>query len=124
MMYLPAMDIIEHYFSSRLNTASGIATAGSGLGQFVIAPVLQLIREVLSLTETFFCLVGLVAIALPFVLIYRTPTVPEREEAVVEGEVVEGRCGSYSRLLHRPAAEKGCAPMCTTMEPVAALVGK
>ena len=103
MMYLPAMDIIEHYFSSRLNTASGIATAGSGLGQTVIAPLLQLIREGLSLTETFFCLVGLVAIALPFVLIYRTPKVPEREGADVEDDVVEGRCGSYSKLLHRPA---------------------
>ena len=31
MMYLPAIDIVEHWFSRRLGLANGIAAAGSGL---------------------------------------------------------------------------------------------
>ena len=33
LMYLPAMDIVTHYFSRRLGLATGVAAAGSGLGQ-------------------------------------------------------------------------------------------
>ena len=121
MMYLPAIDIVEHWFSRRLGLANGIAAAGSGLGQFIIAPLLQFIQQNLSLSHTFFCLVGLVTIALPFVSIYRTPTRPEMEGAelqelqelkVKEAQLfdVEGegggkiKCGSYLELLRCPAA--------------------
>ena len=113
LMYLPAMDIVERYFHKRLGLANGIAAAGSGLGQFIIAPLLQLIQQNLGLADTLFCLVGLVAIALPFVLIYKTPSVSGREggesenapalddegESWVERKVVTGWCGSYLSLL-------------------------
>ena len=99
MMYLPAMDIVEHWFTSQLGFANGIAAAGSGLGQFVIAPLLQFIQQKLSLTHTFFCLVGLVPIALPFVFIYRKPSGQEEEEEEEEEEEL-----TYLELLRRPAA--------------------
>ena len=43
LMYLPAMDIVQHFFTRRLGLAMGLACCGSGLGQFVVAPLLHLI---------------------------------------------------------------------------------
>ena len=84
LMYLPAMDIIERYFKENLGLANGIAAAGSGLGQFIIAPLLQFIQENLSLADTLYCIAGIIAIALPFILVYRTPDKQESEGAAPE----------------------------------------
>ena len=40
-MYLPAMTIIDHWFSSNMGLATGIAAAGSGVGQFVLSPLIE-----------------------------------------------------------------------------------
>ena len=40
-MYLPAMTIIDHWFSRNMGLATGIAAAGSGVGQFVLAPLTE-----------------------------------------------------------------------------------
>ena len=84
LMYLPAMVIIERYFKDNLGLASGIASSGSGLGQFIIAPLLQFIQENLSLADTLYCIAGIIAIALPFILVYRTPENPDSEGAASE----------------------------------------
>ena len=34
LIYFPAMEIIKHWFSKNIGLAAGIATAGSGFGQF------------------------------------------------------------------------------------------
>ena len=39
LMYLPAWDIVEVYFDRRLGLATGVAAAGSGLGQLVFSPL-------------------------------------------------------------------------------------
>ena len=108
LMYLPAMDIIERYFKENLGLASGIASAGSGLGQFIIAPLLQIIQEKLSLAESLYCIAGIIAIALPFILIYRTPEQPGGEAPGDEDKVDKVDDGSlwtsYLKILqYRPA---------------------
>ena len=40
-MYLPAMTVIDLWFSTSLGLASGIAAAGSGVGQFLFSPLFQ-----------------------------------------------------------------------------------
>ena len=45
LMYLPAMDIVQVYFNSNLGVAYGLASAGSGLGQLIIAPVILKINS-------------------------------------------------------------------------------
>ena len=118
LMYLPAMDIIERYFKENLGLANDIADAGSGLGQFIIAPLLQFIQENLSLADTLYCIAGIIAIALPFILVYRTPdklesegAAPEEMAAMAGGgeglghnekvDTVDGDslCGSYLKIL-------------------------
>ena len=49
MMYLPAMDIVNHFFSRRLGLAMGVASCGSGLGAMVLAPLIQLMIDQLQL---------------------------------------------------------------------------
>ena len=84
LMYLPAIVIIDRYFKENLGLATGIASSGSGLGQFIIAPLLQFIQENLSLAHTLYCIAGIIAIALPFILVYRTPQNPDSEGAAPE----------------------------------------
>ena len=75
LMYLPAMDIVEHFFSRRLGLAMGLACCGSGLGQFVLAPVLHIASDHLGLAGTLYCLSATVACAVFFALVYRSPSI-------------------------------------------------
>ena len=61
LMYLPAWDIIELYFDRRLGLATGLASAGSGLGQLVFSPVFHHAELRLGLKGTLYLLAGLVA---------------------------------------------------------------
>ena len=74
LMYLPAMDIVEIYFSKNLGVATGIAAAGSGFGQFVMAPAIHIVQEQLGLEGTFYTLGGVVSTAVIFGLIYKLPS--------------------------------------------------
>jgi MCP family monocarboxylic acid transporter-like MFS transporter 13/MCP family monocarboxylic acid transporter-like MFS transporter 12 len=97
LMYLPAVDIVAHYFSSRLGLAAGLAAAGSGAGQLVLAPLLHLGTAKLGLAATLHCLAGLVATAAAFSLLYRAPgeesyrgiSPGQSRRASAAGEVVE-----------------------------------
>ena len=56
-----------------LGLATGIAAAGSGLGQLIMAPVIHVIQEAQGLAFTIIFLAGSVAFAIFFALIYRAP---------------------------------------------------
>ena len=49
-MYLPAMEIIDHWFDKNMGLATGIAAAGSGVGQFVLAPLTEWLLHVVSIS--------------------------------------------------------------------------
>ena len=87
MMYLPAMDIVNHFFSRRLGLAMGVASCGSGLGAMVLAPLIHLMIDNLHLAGidtdfdinldivlagTLFCLSGMIVSAAFFALFYRS----------------------------------------------------
>ena len=71
LMVLPAMDIVEHFFSRRLGLATGLATSGVGVGQLVLAPLLLLATEHLGLAGPLFCVSATVAAAAFFTLLFR-----------------------------------------------------
>eukprot|EP00092_Neocalanus_flemingeri_P017707 GFUD01019160.1.p1 GENE.GFUD01019160.1~~GFUD01019160.1.p1 ORF type:complete len:452 (+),score=88.21 GFUD01019160.1:104-1459(+) len=75
LMYLPAMDIVKVYFDANLGLANGIAAAGSGFGQFIMAPTINLVQEHLGLDGTMYVLAGVVAFSLLFGLMYSVPDV-------------------------------------------------
>ena len=56
-----------------LGLATGIAAAGSGLGQLIMAPVIHVVDEQLGLSYTMIVLAGSVALAIFFAFIYKKP---------------------------------------------------
>lgn len=48
LCYTPAIALVGCYFQQRKALAYGIAMSGSGIGTFVLAPVLQLLIELYS----------------------------------------------------------------------------
>ena len=71
LMYLPAMDIVEHFFSRRLGLATGLIGCGTAVGQIVVAPLLNLANDHLGLAETLFCVSASVATGVFFAFFYR-----------------------------------------------------
>ena len=110
LMFLPAMDIIERHFKENLGLAGGIASAGSWLGLFVIAPLLQFIQTNLSLADTLYCIAGIVAFALPFILVYRTPENSDSEGAGPEEMTAIAGGGEGHGDDERVDTVDGCCP--------------
>ena len=82
LMYLPAMSIIDHWFDRNLGFATGIAAAGSGIGQSALAPLSQLMIKSIGLTWTFVVLASVTATGIIFGMFYTIPVaeVGEQEE--------------------------------------------
>ena len=71
LMYLPAVDIVEHFFSRRLGLAIALSGCGQAVGQIVVAPLLNLATDHLGLAETLFCVSPSVATGVFFAFFYR-----------------------------------------------------
>ena len=83
LMYFPAMEIVPLYFSRRLGIANGVATAGSGAGQMVLAPGLQVLTSSLGLGQAFYVMAAVVAPAALFGCLYKKPN-QKTDEAEME----------------------------------------
>jgi len=112
LMYLPAMDIVELYFDRNLGLATGIAAAGSGIGQLVMAPLISLAKESLGLAFTLALLASTVFLATGFAFMYKQPKKgldlqPPKVDLATQGEAKEGWLRSliscYVSLLKTPA---------------------
>ena len=99
LLCLPAIDILQFHFTARLGLALGLASSGSGLGQLVLAPLLQLALSSLGLGSSFYCLAVLVALTIPAGLLYKTP---EGLEKVEEDEEKQSAWQTYKELLSSP----------------------
>ena len=56
LLYMSAKAIVDEWFDKRLGLATGLANAGSGVGQLVLAPLLVLALDHLGLSTTFLVL--------------------------------------------------------------------
>ena len=59
MMYLPGIVIISYYFDKRRVLASGLATAGSGLGNIALPPLINQLIEIYGWRQSCFILAGI-----------------------------------------------------------------
>ena len=80
LMYLPAWDIVEVYFDRRLGLATGVAAAGSGLGQLVFSPLFHHAELHLGLEGTLYLLAGLVTTGAGAGYFFKTLKHDEEEE--------------------------------------------
>ena len=102
LMYLPAMDIVKVYFDANLGLANGIAAAGSGFGQFIMAPTINLLEEHLGLDGTMYVLAGVVSCSLVFGLMYSVPEMAADDQKVVEKKSKESIRESIMSMLKSP----------------------
>ena len=58
-VYFPAITILDYWFDKKLGCAFGIATAGSGFGNFAFAPLIDFLLKTVGLGWSFITL-GLV----------------------------------------------------------------
>ena len=77
-MYLPAMTIINHWFDKNMGLATGIAAAGSGVGQFALAPLCEMLLQKVGLTWSFLIIGAIAGLGLAFGVAYIMP--PNQDE--------------------------------------------
>lgn len=93
LCYTPAIAMVGIYFCERKALAYGIAMSGSGIGTFVLAPVVQLLIEHYSWRGALLILGGLVANLCVCGALLRPITLKE-EEAFPLPVDSEGECSS------------------------------
>ena len=78
-MYLPAMTIINHWFDKNMGLATGIAAAGSGVGQFALAPLCEMLLQKVGLTWSFLIIGAIAGLGLAFGVAYIMPSNQDEE---------------------------------------------
>uniref|UniRef100_W5KUL6 Solute carrier family 16 member 12 n=1 Tax=Astyanax mexicanus TaxID=7994 RepID=W5KUL6_ASTMX len=98
LCYTPAVAMVGSYFSERKALAYGIAMSGSGIGTFVLAPVVQLLIELYSWRGALLILGGFASHLCVCGALMR-PLNRHRQNQDGEGREEEYCCKEYSFLL-------------------------
>ena len=77
LLYMSAKAIVNEWFDKRLGLATGLANAGSGVGQLALAPLLVLALDHLGLSVTFLVLGSVTSVG---VLLGMALSVPKADE--------------------------------------------
>lgn len=85
LCYTPAIALVGSYFQRRKALAYGLAMSGSGIGTFVLAPVVQMLIEMYSWRGALLVLSAFVANLCVCGALLRPITVQEEEEEEEEG---------------------------------------
>jgi len=91
IMYLPAVTIIDHWFCNNLGLATGIASAGTGVGQFALAPVCELLLAKVGLGWSFVIMGVMAASGFLFGLAYFMPSNEPDSSSVVQSQDSNGK---------------------------------
>ncbi|XP_030643346.1 monocarboxylate transporter 12-B [Chanos chanos] len=121
LSYTPAVATVGTYFSKRKALAYGIAMSGSGIGTFVLAPVVQLLIEFYSWRGAFLILAGFVshlcvcgALMRPLVVLDEEDKLMKEKGFLVElpsSELTEAKQGNEMDTIACPKQSKqGCLP--------------
>lgn len=93
LMYLPSIVVVGYYFDKKRALATGIAVCGSGIGTFVLAPLLTFLVEEYGWRGCVVIVGGLLLNGIPFALIYRPlePTkILKRDKSFEQMEMAVG----------------------------------
>lgn len=88
-MYLPAVAVIDHWFDKKIGLAQGVAAAGSGVGQFALAPLCDLIISKVGPIWSFVILGVIASTGIIFGLAYIMPS-KDQEPDITQSE--ETKC--------------------------------
>ena len=82
LLYMSAKAIVNEWFDKRLGLATGLANAGSGVGQLALAPLLVLALEHLGLSFTFLVLGSVTSVCVLLGLALAVPNTDENQNKV------------------------------------------
>ncbi|KAK3705129.1 hypothetical protein RRG08_005520 [Elysia crispata] len=71
LTYAPSLILINKYFDSRRSFATGIASSGSGIGTFLLVPVIQFLFDIYGFTSGFLMLGALCLHAVLMAMLFR-----------------------------------------------------
>ncbi|KAL5008724.1 hypothetical protein ScPMuIL_014305 [Solemya velum] len=75
MVYIPAMVLVNSYFTKKRGIVQGIVTSGSGVGILVLAPVTEVLLETFDLSGTLLLTSGFVLHICVFAALMRNPPI-------------------------------------------------
>ncbi|XP_066522379.1 monocarboxylate transporter 12-B [Hoplias malabaricus] len=104
LCYTPAIAMVGVYFCERKSLAYGIAMSGSGIGTFVLAPVVQLLIEHYSWRGALLILGGLVSNLCVCGALLRPITLKEEEACPLP---VDSECGYKNKPLAAVSSAEG-----------------
>ena len=102
LTYLPSITIMKLYFTRNLGLALGIAASGTGFGQFLMAPIVNIMLEQYSLSGTLYFFAVIFFLSIFFCFLYRSP--PIEKEKLTEDEEPKKDClGSFTSIIRTPS---------------------
>lgn len=99
LMYLPAIVSVTMYFEKRRSFATGIAVCGSGIGTFILAPLMRWLLVQYTWRGTFLILGGLLLNCAAFGLLFRPIDVDVPTEESDCDEVEQEQENSNDKLV-------------------------
>ena len=93
LTYLPIMTVTKMHFTKNLGLACGISLAGTGFGQFVMAPIINVLLDQYNLAVVLYFFAAMFSLSLPFCLLFKIVKYTEKDDISSEENV------SLSRFL-------------------------
>ena len=97
LTYLPAMTVIKMYFNKHLGLACGIANAGTGFGQFLMAPVITFLLKNFSLAIVLYFFGSTFLASFPLSFIFKSVK-KTKDRSEIDDKDREGR-SSWNEIL-------------------------
>ena len=82
LLYMAAKAVVNEWFDKRLGLATGLANAGSGVGQLALAPLLVLALDHLGLSVTFLVLGSVTSVCVLLGMALAVPNTVENQNKV------------------------------------------
>ena len=102
LTYLPSVTIMKLYFDRNLGLALGIAASGTGFGQFLMAPIVNIMLEQYSLSGTLYFFAVIFFASIFFCFLYKSPTT-EKEKLTEDEEPKKDCLGAFTSIIRTPS---------------------
>ena len=82
LLYMSAKAVVNEWFDKRLGLATGLANAGSGVGQLALAPLMVLALDHLGLSFTFLVLGSVTSVCVLLGMALAVPNTDDNQSKV------------------------------------------
>ena len=91
------------HFTKNLGLASGISLAGTGFGQFVMAPIISLLLHNYSLAVVMYFFAAMFSVSLPFCSLFKTVKHKDVEDTTEDNTEEKVRLSQFLSVIKTPS---------------------